>query len=46
MLTTTLCSFWINNTAIELKMLPVAMATLEHDKSGKLAVPLLSHSAN
>jgi sodium-dependent dicarboxylate transporter 2/3/5 len=41
MLTTTLCSFWINNTAIALMMLPVAMATLEHDKSGRLAVPLL-----
>ena len=41
MLTTMLCSFWINNTAIALMMLPVALATLEHDKSGKLAVPLL-----
>lgn len=41
MLTTTLSSFWINNTAIALMMLPVALATLEHDKSGKLAVPLL-----
>jgi sodium-dependent dicarboxylate transporter 2/3/5 len=41
MLTTTLCSFWINNTAMALMMLPVAMATLEHDKTGKLAVPLL-----
>jgi sodium-dependent dicarboxylate transporter 2/3/5 len=41
MLTTSLCSFWINNTAIALMMLPVAMATLEHDKSGRLAVPLL-----
>ncbi|MCI0334083.1 MAG: SLC13 family permease [Planctomycetes bacterium] len=41
MLTTTLCSFWINNTAIALMMLPVALAALEHDKSGKLAVPLL-----
>jgi len=41
MLATTLCSFWINNTAIALMMLPVALATLEHDKSGKLAVPLL-----
>lgn len=41
MLTTTLSSFWINNTAIALMMLPVALATLEHDRSGKLAVPLL-----
>jgi solute carrier family 13 (sodium-dependent dicarboxylate transporter), member 2/3/5 len=41
MVTTTLCSFWINNTSIALMMLPVALATLEHDKSGKLAVPLL-----
>ena len=41
MLTTTLCSFWISNTAIALMMLPVALAVLEHDKSGKLAVPLL-----
>ena len=41
MLTTTFCSFWINNTSIALMMLPVALATLEHDKSGKLAVPLL-----
>jgi sodium-dependent dicarboxylate transporter 2/3/5 len=41
MLTTTLCSFWINNTSITLMMLPVVLAVLEHDKSGKLAVPLL-----
>jgi sodium-dependent dicarboxylate transporter 2/3/5 len=41
MLTTTLCSFWINNTAIALMMLPVVLAVLEHDESGKLAVPLL-----
>ncbi len=41
MLTTTLCSFWINNTAITLMMLPVALALLEQDKSGRLAVPLL-----
>ncbi len=41
MLATTLCSFWINNTAITLMMLPVAMAVVEQDKSGKLAVPLL-----
>jgi sodium-dependent dicarboxylate transporter 2/3/5 len=41
MVTTTFCSFWINNTSIALMMLPVALAMLEHDKSGKLAVPLL-----
>jgi sodium-dependent dicarboxylate transporter 2/3/5 len=41
MLTTTLCSFWINNTAVALMMLPVALAVLERDTSGKLAVPLL-----
>jgi len=41
MLTTTLCSFWTNNTSVALMMLPVALATIEHDKSGKLAVPLL-----
>src|SRR5688500_13574689 len=41
MLATTLCSFWINNTSIALMMLPVALAVIEQDKSGKLAVPLL-----
>jgi sodium-dependent dicarboxylate transporter 2/3/5 len=41
MLTTTLGSFWINNTAMALMMLPVALAALEDDKSGKLAVPVL-----
>jgi solute carrier family 13 (sodium-dependent dicarboxylate transporter), member 2/3/5 len=41
MLATTLCSFWINNTSIALMMLPVALAVVEQDKSGKLAVPLL-----
>jgi solute carrier family 13 (sodium-dependent dicarboxylate transporter), member 2/3/5 len=41
MLATTLCSFWINNTSITLMMLPVALAVMEQDKSGKLAVPLL-----
>lgn len=41
MVTTTFGSFWINNTSITLMMLPVALATIEHDKSGKLAVPLL-----
>jgi sodium-dependent dicarboxylate transporter 2/3/5 len=32
---------WISNTAVALMMLPVAMALVERDKSGKLAVPLL-----
>jgi sodium-dependent dicarboxylate transporter 2/3/5 len=41
MLATTLCSFWINNTSIAIMMLPVALAVVEQDKSGKLAVPLL-----
>ncbi len=41
MVATTLCSFWINNTSITLMMLPVALAIVERDKSGKLAVPLL-----
>jgi sodium-dependent dicarboxylate transporter 2/3/5 len=41
MLATTLCSFWINNTSITLMMLPVALAIVERDQSGKLAVPLL-----
>jgi sodium-dependent dicarboxylate transporter 2/3/5 len=41
MLTTTLGSFWINNTSITLMMLPVALAIIEQDKSGKMAVPFL-----
>ncbi len=41
MLATTLVSMWISNTATALMMLPVALAILERDKSGKLAVPLL-----
>jgi sodium-dependent dicarboxylate transporter 2/3/5 len=41
MLTTMFCSFWINNTSIALMMLPVAIATMEQDKSGKLAIPML-----
>jgi sodium-dependent dicarboxylate transporter 2/3/5 len=32
---------WISNTATALMMMPVAMAVLEGDDSGKLAVPLL-----
>ncbi len=41
MVATTFISMWINNTATALMMLPVALALMEHDKSGKLAVPLL-----
>lgn len=41
MIATALISMWINNTAVALMMLPVAMAVLERDKSGQLAVPLL-----
>jgi solute carrier family 13 (sodium-dependent dicarboxylate transporter), member 2/3/5 len=38
---TTFISAWINNTATALMMLPVAMALIDRDKTGKLAVPLL-----
>lgn len=41
MLATAFISMWISNTATALMMLPVALAVLESDKSGKLAVPLL-----
>jgi len=41
MLATALCSMWISNTATALMMLPVALAVLEHDTTGKLGVPLL-----
>ena len=41
MLATTLISMWISNAATALMMLPVAMAFVERDTSGKLAVPLL-----
>ena len=41
MLTTAVISMWISNTATVLMMLPVAIALLERDTSGKLAVPLL-----
>jgi len=40
MLATALCSMWISNTATTLMMLPVALAVLERDSSGKLGVPL------
>lgn len=38
---TTFISAWINNTATALMMLPVALAFMDRDKTGKLAVPLL-----
>lgn len=41
MLATALCSMWISNTATALMMLPVALAVLEHDRSGKLGLPLM-----
>jgi sodium-dependent dicarboxylate transporter 2/3/5 len=41
MVATTFISAWINNTACALMMLPVALAFMERDKTGKLAVPLL-----
>lgn len=41
MLATALCSMWISNTATALMMLPVALAVLEHDTSGKLSMPLM-----
>ena len=41
MLATALCSMWISNTATALMMLPVALAVLEHDASGRLGAPLM-----
>ncbi len=41
MVTTTFGSCWMNNTAIALMMMPVAIAVAERDRSGRLAVPLL-----
>jgi solute carrier family 13 (sodium-dependent dicarboxylate transporter), member 2/3/5 len=38
---TTFLSAWINNTATAIMMLPIALALIDRDKSGKLAVPLL-----
>ncbi len=38
---TTLISMWMSNTAVAVMMLPVAIALVDRDKSGKLAVPLL-----
>ncbi len=49
MLATGFLSMWISNTAVAVMMLPVAMAVLERDVSGKLAVPVLlglAYSAN
>ena len=41
MLATALCSMWISNTATALMMLPVALAVLEQDASGRLGTPLM-----
>ncbi len=41
MLATALCSMWISNTATALMMLPVALAVLEQDRSGRLGLPLM-----
>ncbi|MEX2092012.1 MAG: SLC13 family permease [Pirellulales bacterium] len=49
MIATALTSMWVSNTAAALMMLPVAMAVLECDESGRLGVPLLlgiAYSAN
>ncbi|QDU32342.1 Sodium-dependent dicarboxylate transporter SdcS [Poriferisphaera corsica] len=41
MAATAFCSMWISNTATAVMMLPVAVAVLEDDESGKLGIPLL-----
>ena len=41
MLATAFVSMWVSNTASALMMLPIAMAVLESDTTGKLSVPLL-----
>lgn len=41
MLATALTSMWISNTATTLMMLPVALAVIERDTSGRLSAPLL-----
>jgi len=41
MLTTLVCHFGVNNTAVALMMTPVALAIVERDATGKLAVPLV-----
>jgi solute carrier family 13 (sodium-dependent dicarboxylate transporter), member 2/3/5 len=41
MVATTFISMWVNNTATALMMLPIALALMDRDKTGRLAVPLL-----
>ena len=41
MLATAFVSMWVSNTASALMMLPIAIAVLENDTSGKLGIPLL-----
>jgi sodium-dependent dicarboxylate transporter 2/3/5 len=41
MLATAFVSMWVSNTAAALMMLPVALAVLECDTTGKLGMPLL-----
>lgn len=41
MLASALSSMWISNTATTLVLLPVALAVIDSDESGALAVPLL-----
>jgi len=41
MLATAILSMWISNTATVLMMLPIALATLDRDHAGDLAVPLM-----
>jgi solute carrier family 13 (sodium-dependent dicarboxylate transporter), member 2/3/5 len=41
MLATAFVSMWISNTAAALMMLPVALAVMEQDTSGRLATPLM-----
>ena len=41
MLATAMCSMWISNTATTIMMLPVALAVLERESTGRLAVPLM-----
>jgi sodium-dependent dicarboxylate transporter 2/3/5 len=41
MLATAFVSMWISNTAAALMMLPVALAVLEQDPSGRLGMPLM-----
>ncbi|MEX0641649.1 MAG: SLC13 family permease [Pirellulales bacterium] len=41
MLATAFGSMWISNTAAALMMLPVAIAVMEQDTSGRLATPLM-----